>query len=355
VPAPDQLTVLIMAPSLGSDLSFIEALDPGLKVVDGNAAYLAELEERGLPSRRKLAAGIIAPSPAVWEKLLADADIIVTSHPVLPDLGLRAPRAKWMHHVQAGVSNLWASDLWESNVVLTTGRGSVGATSIAEYVIAGVLYFSRGFHESVVAKQQGQLNHTTRDRMTNVGGATLGIVGLGGIGKELARLGKALGMRVLATRLSLHEELHDTDNADVVMPAARLLNMAEQSDFLVFCAQLTPETRGMINGQVFENMKPTAVFINVARGEVVNEDDLVEALRQESIRGAVLDVYARELEGQPPRREFLEWPQVLLTPHISAQRGSGPDEAMRGLLKENLRRYLSREPLLNVVDRARGY
>ena len=355
MPTSDQVTVLIMAPPLGSDLAFIEALDPRMKVVDGNAAYLAELEERGLPSRRKLAAGVIAPSPAVREKMLSDADIIVTSHPVLPDLSRRAPRVKWMHHVQAGVSNLWASDLWESDVMLTTGRGSVGTTSIAEYVMSGVLYFSRGFHESVVAKQQGQMDHTTRDRMATVKGATLGIIGLGGIGKEVARLGKALGMRVLATRRSLHEELRDTDNADVVMPAAGLLNMAQQSDFMVFCAQLTRETQGLIDRRLFEAMKPTAVFINVARGEVVNEDDLVAALRQGSIRGAVLDVYAGELEGQPPRSEFLEWPQVLLTPHISAQRGSGPDQAMRELMKENLRRYLAGDPLLNEVDRARGY
>lgn len=355
MPAPAQITVLVMAPPLGSDLAFIEEFDPRLKVIDGNAAYLAELEERGLPSRRKLPAGVVAPSPAERENLLADADIIVTSHPVLPNLKNRAPLVKWMHHVQAGVSNLWASDLWESDVVLTTGRGAVGTTSIAEYVIAGVLYFGRGLHDSVAAKQRGQLDHTTRERMTIVSEATLGIIGLGGIGREVARLAKALGMRVLATRQSLAEERHDLDNADVVMPAAQLLDMVGQSDYVAFCAQLTEQTQGMVDRQVFEAMKPTAVFINVSRGEVVNEDDLVDALKKGRFRGAVLDVYAGELAGQPPRQEFLEWPQILLTPHISAQRGSGPDEAMQGLLKENLRRYLSGETLINVVDRARGY
>ncbi len=353
--AASQVTVLVMAPPLSSERSYIEALDPRLRVLDGGAAYLSELREKGIHSRRQLPEGTRPASKAERDRLLQSAEVVVMSHPVLPDLRARAPQLRWLHHVQAGVSNLWGTDIWDSDVTLTTARGAVGTTSIAEFIMAGVLYFARGLHDSAAAKAQGQLDRTTRQRMVPVRGATLGIIGLGGIGREAARLGKALGMKVLATRRTIQEEQHNVEGVDVLLPPRGLLDMARESDFLAFCAQLTPETLAMVNRQVFEAMKPTAVFINVARGEVVNEDDLVEALRMGRIRGAVLDVYEGELAGGPPRQEFMDWPQVLLTPHIAAQRGAGPDESMRGLLCENLRRYLAGEPLINVVDRARGY
>ncbi len=314
--AASQITVLVMAPPLSSERSYIEALDPRLRVLDGGAAYLSELQEKGLHSRRRLPEGTRPASKAERNRLLQSAEVVVMSHPVLPDLRARAPQLRWLHHVQAGVSNLWGTDIWDSDVTLTT--------SIAEFVMAGVLYFARGLHDSAAAKAQGQLDRTARQRMVPVRGATLGIIGLGGIGREAARLGKALGMRVLATRRTIQEEQHNVEGVDILLPPRGLLDMARESDFLAFCAQLTPETLAMVNRQVFEAMKPTAVFINVARGEVVNEDDLVEALRMGRIRGAVLDVYEGELAGRPPRQEFMDWPQVLLTPHIAAQRGTGP-------------------------------
>ena len=131
--------------------------------------------------------------------------------------------------------------------------------------------------------------------------------------------------------------------------------MAGESDFLVVCSQLTAETRGFINAPVFAAMKPDAVLINVARGEEVDEDALVEAVTTGRIRGAVLDVYAGELAGQPPRPELTELPQILLTPHISASGDTNMAGPLRRLFAENLRRYLHGQPLLNVVDRARGY
>ena len=138
------------------------------------------------------------------------------------------------------------------------------------------------------------------------------------------------------------------------MPAGRILQVAADSDFLVVCSQLTAETQGFISAPVFAAMKPDAVLINVARGEEVDEDALVEAVTTGRIRGAVLDVYAGELAGRPPRPELTALPQILLTPHISAS-GDTMAGPLRRLFAENLRRYLDGQPLLNVVDRARGY
>jgi phosphoglycerate dehydrogenase-like enzyme len=131
--------------------------------------------------------------------------------------------------------------------------------------------------------------------------------------------------------------------------------MAAESDFLAVCAQLTAETAGMIDAGVFSALKPGAVLINVARGEEVDEDALIEALVGGDLRGAVLDVYDGELAGRRPRPELLAHPRVLLTPHISGRGDPSNWEPNRRLFADNLRRFLRGEPLLNVVDRQRGY
>src|SRR6202034_3779209 len=197
----------------------------------------------------------------------------------------------------------------------------------------------------------------TRERyqMLTLRGATMGVIGLGGIGQEVARLARAAGLRVIGTRRSATAPVPDADGADLVLPAMRILEVAAESDFLVICSQLTAETHGFINASVFAAMKPDAVLINVARGEEVDEDALIEAVTAGRIRGAVLDVYAGELAGRPPRPELTALPQILLTPHISASGDTNMAEPLRRLFAENLRRYLDGQPLLNVVDRARGY
>jgi glyoxylate/hydroxypyruvate reductase A len=191
--------------------------------------------------------------------------------------------------------------------------------------------------------------------MRTVAGSTMGVIGLGGIGREVGRMAQALGMRVVASRWSIATPEHDVDGADVVLPADRLLEVAAQSDVLVVCSQLTEQTRGMIDRSVFAVMPPHAVLVNIARGEEVVEADLVDAINDERIAGAVLDVRDGELEGRTPRPELLQHPRILLTPHLSGMGDSSGGEPGRRLVADNLRRYLAGEPLLNVVDRQRGY
>ncbi len=342
-----------MAPNLGHDLSFISEEAPEVRVLDGNAAFAAEVVAEGSRTFAGELSGGDVPSLEERNALLGQADVLLISGPVLKNIASRAPRLQWVHHTQAGVSNFWRSDLWDSQITLTSSRGLVAPDSIAQYVISAALFFSRGLYDAYQDKLTGVLDRS-HYQTTRLESTTMGIVGLGGIGKEVARLARALSMRVVATRRSVRSPEHNVDGADLLLPADRLEEVAAQSDFLAVCTALTNETEGLINREVFQAMKPGAVLINVSRGEVVDEDDLIDALRSGKLRGAVMDVYQGELGGGQPRYELMELPQVFVTSHVSAS-GSDYGDAVRELFRENLRRFLNDEPLMNVVDRERGY
>jgi phosphoglycerate dehydrogenase-like enzyme len=333
VPQQQKLRVVVIAPNLGPDLQWARDVDPRLEVLDGNA--LAGQIDGGEP-------------------LLERAEVILLGYPVVRGIIERAPQLRWVQHTQAGVSNLYNTDLWDSPVMLTSSRGAVLATGIAEYVIAGAYCFARGLHEAARQKAAGEFSRGGYALRT-LTGATIGIVGLGGIGAEVARLARAAGMRVVATRRSVESAQRDVQGADLLLPADRVAELAAASDFVAVCAPLTPDTVKMIGAEVLAAMKPHAVLINIARGEVVDEDALVAALQTGRIAGAVLDVYDGELAGRPPRRELVELPQVVLTPHISGMGDPGGHGPVQRLFAENLRRYLAGQPLLNLVDRSRGY
>jgi phosphoglycerate dehydrogenase-like enzyme len=341
----DDVNVVVMAPILGRDLSFVSDVDPRVRVLDANFAAAGHQAGTGDPA---------APGTDLLATILAQAEVLLVGFPVPESLAARSPRLAWAHHTQAGVSNLVGTDLWRSDVTLTSSRGAVAATAIAEYALAAAAHFARGLHEADRQKAAGQF---TRDgyQMLTLRGATMGVIGLGGIGQEVARLSRAAGMRVIGTRRSVTALRRDPGESDLVLPADRILEVAAESDFLVICSQLTPETHGLIDAAVFAAMKPSAVLINVARGEEVDEDALIDAVTTGRIRGAVLDVYDGELSGRPPRPELARLPQILLTPHISGRGDTNMAEPLRRLFAENLRRYLDGQSLLNLVDRARGY
>ena len=326
----DGVGVLVVAPSLGRDLGWLAEIDPRVHVIDGNDGA--------------------AQPEAVW----ADAEVLLVGFPVPRELAARLPALRWAHHPQAGVSNLHASDLWASSVTLTSGRGHVAPSAIAEYVIAAAFHHASGLHEAARQKGAGEFVHAAYDLRT-VAGSTMGVVGLGGIGGEVARLARAVGMRVVATRRSVTSPQEGVDGVDLLLPPERLTDLVAESDVVAVCTPLTFQTRRLIDARVLAAMRPNAILVNVARGELVDEEALVRALRSRQIRGAVLDVYEGELDGQPPRRELVEMPQVVLTPHISGVGDRAAIERCKELFAENLRRFLDGRPLLNVVDRSRGY
>ncbi len=345
-----RVKVVVMAPHLGSDLSFVAEVDDRIEAMDGNRTFRAELVEQGRVPGPMPAD---APARADRDRVLAEAEVLLIGFPVLPRVADRAESLRWAHHTQAGVSNLLRSDLWTASVPLTSSRGAVAVTAIAEYAMGGVFYFARGLDSAT--RLGGDALKRDGYRMKSLAGATLGVVGLGGIGREVARMGRALGMRVIGTRRSVGTVQADADGADLVLPASQLLELAAQSDFVVVCSQLTPETWGMFDDNFFGALKPGSVLINVARGEEIVEAAMIDAIRSGRLRGALLDVYDGESSGQAPRPELLETPQIVLTPHISTSGDRVGVEPVKRLFADNLRRYLDGEPLLNLVDRARGY
>jgi phosphoglycerate dehydrogenase-like enzyme len=343
------MIVVVCAPIMGADLTPVRAVDSAAVVIDGNAAFQAYTA-----ARRSGDAAAIRSTEQRMRELLADADVVCMMYPMIDNLGAMAPRLRWLHHTQAGVSNLWSSDVWRaSDVTITSGRGHVRPTAIAEYCIAGVLAFARGLHDGHLDKREGRLERT-RYSPRRIERAVLGIVGLGGIGSEVARLAKALGMRVLATRRSVESRALDAEGVDVLLPPTELHSLAAQSESIVICTALTRETENLIDRDVLSQTTMQPVLVNISRGEVIDEDAMLWALDNGYLRGAVLDVYAGELERKPPRPELLSHPQVILTPHISGL-GGGEDASFMQLFCENLRRHIAGEPLLNLVDRVRGY
>lgn len=258
-----------------------------------------------------------------------------------------APRLKWIQLTSAGADRLLGSGFIEQGITVTTVSG-LHATPIGEFILSAILMFAKG----APAYLRAQVRHEwTRFAPSELYGRTVGIVGMGHIGTEAARLAKAFGCRVIATRRSATES-YGTSEADEIMPASELHRLLGESDYVVLSVPLTAETRGMIGEAELRAMKSTAVLVNIARGAIVVEDALLQALREGWIAGAALDVF--EKEPLPADSPFWDMENVLLTPHISGGTEIYNQRAV-AIFADNLRRYLAGEPLLNVVDPARGY
>jgi phosphoglycerate dehydrogenase-like enzyme len=239
-------------------------------------------------------------------------------------------------------------DFLASPVLLTNSAG-VYAVPMADHVLAMMLYFSRRFH--VLGRNQFQ--HTWTDwnerRGDELNEKTVGIIGLGGIGQEIARRAKGFGMRVLATRKRPALPAEFTDEVRGIDALPWLL---WEADYVVLCPPLTTITSQMIGERELAMMKPSAYLFNVGRGGLIDEPALIRALEQGVLAGAGLDVF--EQEPLPADSPLWGLPNVLVTPHDA---GSSPrsHERFLNLFLENLRRYLTREPLLNVVNKTEGY
>jgi phosphoglycerate dehydrogenase-like enzyme len=280
----------------------------------------------------------------------------------------RAPRLTWVQLHMAGVDALHGHPLYaESRIRLTTTSG-VHAATIAEYAMTVLLALAHRVPTMVEWQRRGGWPPDEQRWPlfvpTEVRGAALGIIGYGSIGRELARLATAaFGMKVLACKRdpSQREDpgyaAPGTGDPEGRLPEAwfapdKLRDMLRQSDVVVMAAPLTPDTERLIGAAELAAMKPSAYFINVGRGATVDETALAAALRERRLAGAALDVFATE--PPPAGHPFYALDNVLLSPHVSGFLPSY-DDRCAGLFAENLRRYLAGAPLLNLVDRARGY
>ena len=258
-----------------------------------------------------------------------------------------APRLKWIQLTSAGADRLLNSGFVEQGITVTTVSG-LHATPIGEFIVGAMLQWAKGAPRTMRA----QLKHEwTRFAPTELYGKTVGIVGIGHIGAEAARLAKAFGCRVIATKRSATEPSTE-EFADEILPSTELPRVLAESDYIVLCVPLTNDTRGLIGERELRMMKPTACLINIARGAVIVESALIDALRDGTIAGAALDVF--EQEPLPADSPLWDFENLILTPHISGGTENYNRRATE-IFAANLRRYLDSAPLENVVDPARGY
>jgi len=291
---------------------------------------------------------------------LPEAEVVVI-WPRPFDLSL-APRLKWIQLISAGLDRLVGHPIMESDVIITTASG-IHATPIAEYVLASMLVLSRRFRDLWRLQERKQWPEDRWEilRGEELRGKTVGILGYGSIGREVGRLCKAFGMRVLAADSA---EIEDRGYRppgtgdpkgmllESLFPPSQLRAMLKECDFFVVAVPLTPETEGMVGREELKAMKGSAYLVNISRGRVVDEEALIEALKEGWIGGAGLDVFAQE--PLPQESELWGLDNVILSPHVSANTPHY-QERFTELFCENLRRYLAGEELLNVVDKKRGY
>src|SRR5271166_340374 len=285
------------------------------------------------------------------ESHLPDAEIAI-AWPLRPEQFVVARKLRWIHSPAAAVHQLMFPELIESDVVLTNAR-EVHGPVVAEHVIALIFALAKKIPGSVHLQQKHvwgqQILWDELPRIREVAGATLGLLGLGSIGRPVVKSAKALGMRVVAVRE--HPE-KGSDGADVVFGPEGIHELFRQADYVVLAAPVTSSTKAIANAENLALMKPGACLINVGRGLLVDEAALAAALREKRIGGAALDVFPKEpLVADSP---LWDLPNLLITPHTAALTDK-LWERHYALFSENLRRYLGGEALLAVVDKRKGY
>ncbi|MCX8073912.1 MAG: D-2-hydroxyacid dehydrogenase [Candidatus Binatia bacterium] len=252
----------------------------------------------------------------------------------------RAPRLQWFHVPNAGVDHPAFAAILQRGVVITTSAGA-NAAPVAHSVMAAVLSFARGLPQWLAAQRSKRWQRLGEQR-ADLNGQTMVIVGLGAIGREVARLAKAFGLRVIAVRT----QAIAVPGADEVIALADIDRVLPRADWLVLTCPLTEQTRGLIDAARLERLPPHAHLVNVSRGAVVDEPALIEALRAQRLAGAYLDVFAEE--PLPETSPLWELPNVLLSPHDAAG-ARGNRQRVSELFLDNLRRWLAGEELRNRV------
>lgn len=282
---------------------------------------------------------------------IADAEVLI-GWQLRPEQFKAARKLRWIHATTAAVHQLMFPELVASDVRVTNSTAIHGPV-VAEHAIGLVLALAKGFNFAV--RYQTQRYWGQQDlwrsplRPREVAGATLGVIGLGAIGRECVRVAKALGMRVAALRE--HPE-KGSEGADQVFGPDQLHQLLAESDYVLLAAPLTGKTRALFNDKTFSAMRSDSCFLNISRGDLVDEGALERALRSRKIRAAALDVF--QTEPLPPESPLWNLENLLITPHSAALTERLWDRHYVRIA-ENLRRYLVGEPLLGEVDKQKGY
>ena len=295
---------------------------------------------------------------------IADADAFFGK--LTPQLLARAGRLRWVQSATASLEHYLFPELIAHPLTLTNMRG-LYSDVIADHVLGFVICFARNFHHYIrqqaggrwapIGGEDARSDFVSGPGMTSaidrahhhLADATMGIVGLGQIGCEIARRAAAFGMNVIAVD---PVRMEPPAEVSALWPVVRLFDLLAESDFVVIAAPHTPETEKMFRREQFQRMRPSAYLINIGRGAIVELADLTAALQAGEIAGAGLDVF--ETEPLPSDHPLWRMPNVIITPHIA---GTSPRIAERhlGVLLENIRRFRNGEPLINTVDKQRWF
>ena len=281
------------------------------------------------------------------EALLGEIEIAAGWFPT--DLVARAPRLRWFQQWGAGADWLLRNpEAVASDVVLTNTSG-IHAIQISEQIVGTLLMFARGLHHAVRAQARGEWQRPPVADLFELPEKTMLLVGVGAIGARTAMLAKALGMRVEGIR---RDPARPVEGVDAMYAPELLHERLPHADFVVLTVPLSSDTRGMIGAAELGLMKPDAYLFNIGRGGTVDEAALAQALEEQRIAGAGLDVFAEE--PLPPDSPLWAMENVIITAHYA---GSTPryNERAMAIFLDNLRRYRAGEPLRNVVDKRAGY
>jgi phosphoglycerate dehydrogenase-like enzyme len=308
----------------------------------------AEEPPPGIDEAATMAEVSFAASASALAEAIADTDAVFAWHSVrelLPEVWPKAGRLRWIQSASDGVDWLLFPELVDSDVVVTNARG-IFDRAIAEYVVGLMLAFAKDLLGVVEGHRQREWRHRPTELLA---GKRLLVAGVGPIGRAIGRAGRDLGMEVrgVGRRARAGDDVFQSIAGTDGLAAA-----AGWADYVVDALPATPATHHLFDASVFDSMRRSARFINVGRGTTVVEGALIDAIREERIGGAALDVFERE--PLPSDSPFWELPNTIVSPHMSGD-FEGWLEAVVRLFVENLRRFAAGRPLLNVVDKREGY
>ncbi len=282
---------------------------------------------------------------------IADTDVFI-GWSLRPEQFVTAKKLRWIHSPAAAVHQLMYPELMASSVLVSNSSGVHGPV-VAEHAITLLLALAKrlpqAMHYQAQSKWSQDLLWQEHPRPREIAGATVLVVGVGGIGSAFIRLAKALGMKVIAVR---EDPSKGAAGADSVHRSADIDQLLPQADFVLLCTPVTQATTALINAERLKKMRPSAYLMNVARGPLIDEPALVDALRRRQIAGAALDVFVEE--PLPADSPFWSLDNLLITPH-SAAVTEKLWERHYDLIVENMNRFLAGKPLLNSVNTRRGY
>ena len=313
---------------------------PGLTLREVSETDLRRMREAG-------AKEVVVSSPAEAIRHVGDADVVL-GH-VSKEMLAAAEKLRWVHAISSGVDSFLYDEFKASDVLLTSEKGLVGE-HLADHAFGLLLMLTRQLATALKYGPDGW-NHRwdMRRQEIELTGAVMGIVGFGGTGRAVARRATAFGMDVRAVD---RDPVEPSPEVERVLGLEDFDGLLETSDVVAICCPLTPQTRGKFNAEAFDRMQPSAYLVNVTRGEVMVEEDLVAALESGAIAGAALDVAPRE--PLPPDSRLWTLPNVVMTPHTA---GASQFRAPRNVDRfvGNIRRFLDGERLAGVIDKALGY